>query len=125
MARNNDEASADYQGAAKLEGRVSKNAQSTHWRSCTRIQGRSRNGILNPHTGAFPCQNNLECPGFPPVSPVSPGFPVTGLFIRELVARGDLQRCLIVCPGNLVEQWQDELDRKFHLPFDIMTNDAW
>src|SRR5271154_4412453 len=49
---------------------------------------------------------------------------MTGLFIRELVARGDLQRCLIVCPGNLVEQWQDELDSKFHLPFDIMTNDA-
>ncbi|HWG46497.1 MAG TPA: helicase-related protein [Gemmataceae bacterium] len=49
---------------------------------------------------------------------------MTGLFIRELIARGDLQRCLIVCPGNLVEQWQDELDRKFHLPFEIMTNDA-
>jgi superfamily II DNA or RNA helicase len=49
---------------------------------------------------------------------------MTGLFIKELVARGDLQRCLIVCPGNLVEQWQDELDRKFHLPFEIMTNDA-
>lgn len=48
---------------------------------------------------------------------------MTGLFIKELVARGDLQRCLIVCPGNLVEQWQDELDRKFHLPFEIMTND--
>jgi superfamily II DNA or RNA helicase len=49
---------------------------------------------------------------------------MTGLLIRELIARGDLQRCLIVCPGNLVEQWQDELDSKFHLPFDLMTNDA-
>ncbi len=49
---------------------------------------------------------------------------MTGLFIKELIARGDLQRCLIVCPGNLVEQWQDELDRRFHLPFEIMTNDA-
>jgi superfamily II DNA or RNA helicase len=49
---------------------------------------------------------------------------MTGLFIKELMARGDLQRCLIVCPGNLVEQWQDELHRRFHLPFDIMTNDA-
>src|SRR5712691_5390828 len=48
----------------------------------------------------------------------------TGLFIKELLARGDLQRCLIVCPGNLAEQWQDELDRRFHLPFEIMTNDA-
>jgi superfamily II DNA or RNA helicase len=48
---------------------------------------------------------------------------MAGLFIKELIARGDLQRCLIVCPGNLVEQWQDELDRRFHLPFEIMTND--
>src|SRR5579864_9378855 len=49
---------------------------------------------------------------------------MTGLFIKELQARGDLQRCMIVCPGNLAEQWQDELDRRFHLPFDIMTNDT-
>jgi superfamily II DNA or RNA helicase len=49
---------------------------------------------------------------------------MTGLFAKELRARGDLQRCLIVCPGNLAEQWQDELDRRFHLPFEIMTNDA-
>ena len=48
---------------------------------------------------------------------------MTGLLIKELIARGDLQRCLIVCPGNLVEQWQDELDQRFHLPFEIMTND--
>jgi superfamily II DNA or RNA helicase len=49
---------------------------------------------------------------------------MTGLLIKELLVRGDLQKCLIVCPGNLVEQWQDELDRRFHLPFEIMTNDA-
>src|SRR5947209_15729222 len=49
---------------------------------------------------------------------------MTGLLIKELLIRGDLQRCLIVCPGNLAEQWQDELDRRFHLPFDIMTNDV-
>lgn len=50
---------------------------------------------------------------------------MTGLLIKELIARGDLQRCLIVCPGNLVEQWQDELYRRFHLPFEIMTNDTY
>ena len=49
---------------------------------------------------------------------------MTGLEIKELDVRGDLERCLIVCPGNLVEQWQDEMDRRFHLPFEIMTNDA-
>jgi SNF2 family DNA or RNA helicase len=48
---------------------------------------------------------------------------MTGLFIRELVARGDLQRCLIVAPGSLVEQWQDELETKFHLRFAILTSD--
>ena len=48
---------------------------------------------------------------------------MAGLLIKELIVRGDLHRCLIVCPGNLVEQWQDELHRRFHLPFEIMTND--
>ena len=48
---------------------------------------------------------------------------MAGLFIKELLIRGDLQRCLVVSPGNLVEQWQDELWRKFNLPFDIATND--
>src|SRR5579863_5477315 len=35
----------------------------------------------------------------------------------------DLQRCLVVCPGSLAEQWQDELYRRFHLPFEILAND--
>jgi len=48
---------------------------------------------------------------------------MAGLYIKELIARGDLQRCLIVCPGSLAEQWQDELYQRFHLPFEILTND--
>jgi superfamily II DNA or RNA helicase len=48
---------------------------------------------------------------------------MAGLLIKELLIRGDLRRCLIVCPGSLVEQWQDELLRKFHLEFKILTND--
>jgi hypothetical protein len=48
---------------------------------------------------------------------------MAGLLIKELSIRGDVHRCLIVCPGMLVEQWQDELYRRFQLPFDIMTND--
>lgn len=48
---------------------------------------------------------------------------MAGLLIKELVARGDLRRCLIVCPGSLAEQWQDELYRRFQLPFEIVTND--
>ena len=50
---------------------------------------------------------------------------MAGLFIKELLVRGDLQRCLIVSPGMLVEQWQDELDQRFKLPFEIMTNDKF
>ena len=48
---------------------------------------------------------------------------MAGLLIKEMLARGDLRRCLIVSPGNLVEQWQDELWRKFRLQFTIVTND--
>ena len=54
-------------------------------------------------------------------APARPSWP--GLLIKELIARGDLQRCLVVCPGSLAEQWQDELYRRFHLPFEILTND--
>jgi len=50
---------------------------------------------------------------------------MAGLLIKELIARGDLKRCLIVCPGSLAEQWQDELSRRFHLRFDILTNDQF
>ncbi len=48
---------------------------------------------------------------------------MAGLLIKELLLRGDLQRCLIVSPGNLTEQWQDELWQKFQLPFELLTND--
>ncbi len=48
---------------------------------------------------------------------------MAGLLIKELIVRGDVQRCLVVCPGSLAEQWQDELYRRFHLPFEILTND--
>ena len=48
---------------------------------------------------------------------------MAGLLMKELIARGDLQRCLVVCPGSLAEQWQDELYQRFQLPFEILTND--
>lgn len=48
---------------------------------------------------------------------------MTGLLLKELIIRGDLKRCLIVAPGSLCEQWQDEMRFKFHLHFDILTND--
>jgi superfamily II DNA or RNA helicase len=46
---------------------------------------------------------------------------MAGLYIKELMLRGDLERCLIVAPGGLVEQWQDELRDKFDLTFELLT----
>ena len=46
---------------------------------------------------------------------------MAGLYIKELMLRGDLQRCLVVAPGGLVGQWQDELWEKFGLDFSILT----
>ncbi|MEH2078942.1 MAG: helicase-related protein [Nostoc sp.] len=34
-----------------------------------------------------------------------------------------MHRCLVICPGSLAPQWQDELSQKFHLRFEILTND--
>ena len=48
---------------------------------------------------------------------------MAGLLIKELNIRGDLERCLIVAPGGLVEQWQDELSQKFGLSFEVLTRD--
>jgi SNF2 family DNA or RNA helicase len=49
---------------------------------------------------------------------------MAGLLIKELIARGDLKRCLIVCPGSLATQWQDELSNRFDIRFEILTNDG-
>src|SRR5258707_11059246 len=46
---------------------------------------------------------------------------MAGLLIKELIIRGDVRRCLVCAPGNLTEQWQDELWGKFQLPFEILT----
>lgn len=48
---------------------------------------------------------------------------MAGLLIKELLIRGDLERCLIVAPGGLVDQWQEEMQEKFGLSFDILTRD--
>ncbi|MGC9293503.1 MAG: helicase-related protein [Acidobacteriaceae bacterium] len=49
---------------------------------------------------------------------------MAGLLVRELMLRGDLRRCMVVCPGALAEQWQDELHEKFDLDFSIATRDS-
>ena len=48
---------------------------------------------------------------------------MAGLLIKELLIRGSLERCLIIAPGSLVEQWQDELSERFDLAFDILSRE--
>jgi superfamily II DNA or RNA helicase len=45
---------------------------------------------------------------------------MAGLYIKELILREDVKRCLVVAPGGLVDQWQDELYLKFGLAFEIL-----
>lgn len=48
---------------------------------------------------------------------------MAGLLIRELLMRADAQRVLIVAPGSLVEQWQDEMAEKFGLAFTLFSRE--
>jgi SNF2 family DNA or RNA helicase len=48
---------------------------------------------------------------------------MAGLLIRELLMRADAARILIVSPGSLVEQWQDELFEKFGLSFSLFSRE--
>jgi superfamily II DNA or RNA helicase len=48
---------------------------------------------------------------------------MAGLYIRELIMRADARRVLIVAPGSLVEQWQDEMYEKFGLSFLVFTRE--
>lgn len=47
---------------------------------------------------------------------------MTGLLIKELMMRGLVERVLIVTPGGLTQQWQeDEMGVKFNLPFTLVN----
>lgn len=47
---------------------------------------------------------------------------MTGLLIKELMIRGVAERILIVTPGGLTKQWQeDELGIKFNIPFTLVN----
>ncbi|MFE1099030.1 helicase-related protein [Nocardiopsis alba] len=48
---------------------------------------------------------------------------MAGLYLKELLLRGDVTRCLIVAPGGLVDQWQSELAEKFGIELKILTRD--
>ncbi len=42
------------------------------------------------------------------------------LVLRELMARGRMDRVLVVCPANLRSKWRDELSHRFDLKFDLL-----
>lgn len=44
-----------------------------------------------------------------------------GLIVRELLDRGEIARVAVLCPPHLVEQWQGELQERFHLPAVALT----
>jgi superfamily II DNA or RNA helicase len=48
---------------------------------------------------------------------------MAGLLIRELIMRSDAQRVLVVAPGSLCGQWQDELREKFGLEFTLFSRE--
>ncbi len=47
----------------------------------------------------------------------------TGMLIRELIARGDAERILIVTPAGLIENWRRELEGGFRMHFDVLGRD--
>jgi SNF2 family DNA or RNA helicase len=49
---------------------------------------------------------------------------MAGLLVKELLLRGDATNVLIVAPGSLVDQWQDELADKFGLDARTLTRDV-
>lgn len=44
------------------------------------------------------------------------------LITRELLDRGDIQRICVLCPPHLCDQWQTELERKFHIPAVVLRS---
>lgn len=38
-----------------------------------------------------------------------------GLIAREMIDRGEIQRVAVLCPPHLCEQWQQELNHRFHI----------
>ncbi len=46
---------------------------------------------------------------------------MAGLYLKEMMLRSDCERALIVSPGGLADQWQEELQTKFGLSFEVLT----
>lgn len=47
----------------------------------------------------------------------------TGMIIHALVQRRELERCLVVCPAGQISQWQEELEDKLRVRFEVYRHD--
>lgn len=45
-----------------------------------------------------------------------------GLIVRELLDRGEVDRLAVLCPPHLCDQWQEELDNRFHIRAEIVRS---
>ncbi len=45
----------------------------------------------------------------------------TGLILREMLDRGEIDRFTVLCPPHLVDQWTQELETKFSIPATALT----
>lgn len=48
----------------------------------------------------------------------------TGMIIHALLQRRELERCLVVCPAGQIRQWQEELDEKLRVRFEVYRHDV-
>ena len=48
---------------------------------------------------------------------------MAGLLVKELLLRGDAANVLVVAPGGLVDQWDEEMREKFAIEFETLTRD--
>ena len=46
-----------------------------------------------------------------------------GMIVRELMARSEVRRVLVICPAGLTKNWRDELSDCFRLHFEILGLD--
>jgi hypothetical protein len=44
------------------------------------------------------------------------------LIARELLDRGEIRRLAVLCPPHLAEQWQSELEEKFHIEAELVLS---
>lgn len=47
----------------------------------------------------------------------------TGMIVHALKERRELERCLVICPAGQIRQWQEELEDKLRVRFEIYRHD--